>query len=236
MTHKNEEETVVDAQMHHPFRCLVAGPSQSGKSTFVRNLLLRQNDIIDVCFDYVTIVLGTDAHKNEILSSLKDELRPGVVEIIELKKLYKTAELMKQNFCSEFEHFVKDKANKKKKGAGPSQSGKSTFVRNLLLRQNDIIDVCFDYVTIVLGTDAHKNEILSSLKDELRPGVVEIIELKKLYKTAELMKQNFCSEFEHFVKDKANKKKKGCVIFDDLMSELSECGLLLDLFSKYSSQ
>ena len=29
--------------------------------------------------------------------------------------------------------------------------------------------------------------------------------------------------------------KKGCVIFDDLMSELSECFLLLDLFSKYSS-
>ena len=81
MTHKNEEETVVDTQMHHPFRCLVAGPSQSGKSTFVRNLLLRQNDIIDVCFDYVTIVLGTDASKNEILSSLEDELRPGVVEI-----------------------------------------------------------------------------------------------------------------------------------------------------------
>ena len=26
------------------------------------------------------------------------------------------------------------------------------------------------------------------------------------------MKQNFCSEFEQFVKDKANKKKKGCVI------------------------
>ena len=48
MTHKNEEETVVDAQMHHPFRCLVAGPSQSGKSTFVCNLLLHQNDIIDV--------------------------------------------------------------------------------------------------------------------------------------------------------------------------------------------
>ena len=30
-------------------------------------------------------------------------------------------------------------------------------------------------------------------------------------------------------------EKKECVIFDDLMSELSECGLLLDLFSKYSS-
>ena len=49
------------------------------------------------------------------------------------------------------------------------------------------------------------------------------------------MKKNFSSEFEHFVKNKANRKKKGCVIFDDFMSELSECGLLLDLFSKYSS-
>ena len=79
MTHKNEE-TVVDTQM--------------------------QNDIIDICFDYVVI----------ILSSLKDELRPGVMEIIELKKLYETAELMKKNFSSEFEHFVKNKANRKKKG------------------------------------------------------------------------------------------------------------------------
>ena len=119
--------------------------------------------------------------------------------------------------------------------AGPSQSGKSTFVRNLLLQQNDIIDICFDYVMIILGTETNKNEILSSLKDELRPGVMEIIELKKLYETTELMKKNLSREFEHFVKNKANRKKKGCVIFDDLMSELSECGLLLDLFSKYSS-
>ena len=115
MTHKTEE-TVVDAQMHHPFRCLVAGPSQSGKSTFVCNLLLQQNDIIDIRFDYVMIVLGTEANKNEILSSLKNELRPGVMEIIELKKLYETAKLMKKNLSSEFEHFVKNKANRKKRG------------------------------------------------------------------------------------------------------------------------
>ena len=119
--------------------------------------------------------------------------------------------------------------------AGPSQSGKSTFVCNLLLQQNDIIDICFDYVMIILETEANKSEILSSLKDKLRPGVMEIIELKRLYQTTELMKKNFSSEFEHFVKNKANRKKKGCVIFDNLMSELSECGLLLDLFSKYSS-
>ena len=105
----------MDAQMHHPLRCLVAGPSQSGKSTFVRNLLLQQNDIIDIRFHYVTIILGTEANKNEILSSLKDELRPGVMEIIELKRLYETTELMKENFSSEFEHFVKNKANRKKR-------------------------------------------------------------------------------------------------------------------------
>ena len=79
---------------------------------------------------------------------------------------------------------------------------------NLLLRQNDI-DICFDYVTIILGTEANKNEILSSLEDELRPGVLEIIELKKLYETTELMKKNFSSEFENFVKSKANRKQKG---------------------------
>ena len=88
---------------------------------------------------------------------------------------------------------------------------------------------------IILGTEGNKNEILSSLKDELSPGVVEIIELKKLYETTELMKKNFSSEFENFVKSKANRKEKGCVIFDDLMSELSECGLLHDLFSNYLS-
>ena len=119
--------------------------------------------------------------------------------------------------------------------AGPSQSGKSTFACHLLLQQNDIINICFDYVMIVLVTEANKNEILSSLKDEFRPGVMEIIELKKLYEITELMKKNFSSEFENFVKNKANRKKKGCVIFDDLMSEPSECGLLLDLFSRYSS-
>ena len=34
-----------------------------------------------ICFDYVTIILGMEANKNEILSSLKDELKPGVVKL-----------------------------------------------------------------------------------------------------------------------------------------------------------
>ena len=59
----------------------------------------------------------------------------------------------------------------------------------------------------MLGTEAHKNEILSSLKDKLEPGVVEILEFKKLYETTELMEKNFSDEFENFVKDKASKEK-----------------------------
>ena len=70
---------------------------------------------------------------------------------------------------------------------------------------------------IILGTEANKNEILSRLKDELRPGVMEIIELKKLYKTTELMKKNFSSEFENFVKNKANRKKR------DVLSLMTSC-------------
>ena len=106
MTHKNE--TVVDAQMHHPFMCLIAGSSQSGKTTFVCNLLLQQNDIIVICFDYVTIVLGTEANKNEILSSLKEELKPDVMEIIELKKL------MKKNFLVNLRILSRTKQTEKK--------------------------------------------------------------------------------------------------------------------------
>ena len=74
---------------------------------------------------------------------------------------------------------------------------------------------------IVLGTKANKDEILSSLKDELKPGVVEIIELKKLYQTTELMKRNFSSEFGNFVKNKANRKKQRDVLF--LMTSCQSC-------------
>ena len=117
--------------------------------------------------------------------------------------------------------------------AGPFQSGKSTFVCNLLLWQNDIIDCHFDYV-MVLGTESNKNEILSSLKDELRPGVMKIIELKSCIRPQNSWKRTFLVNLSILSRTKQT-EKKGCVIFDHLMSQLSECGLLLDLFSKYSS-
>ena len=97
------ETDVYDGQIHHPFRCLVAGPSQSGKSTFVHNLLMHQDDIIDVTFDYVIIVLGTDADKNEILGSLPQQISNGIVQVIELKKKYRTNDEMKRDFSWDLE-------------------------------------------------------------------------------------------------------------------------------------
>ena len=53
-----------DARWQHPFTCIVAGPSGSGKSTFVRRLMLVQEKIIDVRFDYVYVFIGTDVAQN----------------------------------------------------------------------------------------------------------------------------------------------------------------------------
>ena len=47
-------------QWKHPFTCVVAGPSGSGKLTFVRHLMLSQEKIIDAQFDYIYIFIGTD--------------------------------------------------------------------------------------------------------------------------------------------------------------------------------
>ena len=118
--------------------------------------------------------------------------------------------------------------------AGPSGSGKSTFVRNLLLRQGTITDVEFDYVFIVIGTEARVNKVLSELQTRY-PLKVSLIELLKAYPSRADMMAKFPADLKMALKKKSEQGQKGCVIFDDLMSELSECGLLVDLFTKFSS-
>ena len=50
----------VDAQWKHPFTCICAGPSGSGKLTLVKKLILSQGKIIYSFFDYIIIVIGTE--------------------------------------------------------------------------------------------------------------------------------------------------------------------------------
>ena len=61
---------VYGGRLKHRFTCVVEGPSGSGKLTFVRNLLLKQDCLIDTVFDYVILFLGTDTSENNTISTL----------------------------------------------------------------------------------------------------------------------------------------------------------------------
>ena len=86
---------VYDGRLKHPFTCVVAGPSRSGKSTFVRNLLLKQDCLIDTAFDYVIIFLGTDMSENNTISTL-DRVLPQRVYLVEVKNVYWTREELQE--------------------------------------------------------------------------------------------------------------------------------------------
>ena len=120
--------------------------------------------------------------------------------------------------------------------AGLSGSGKSTFVRRLMLSQEKIIDVRFDYIYIFIGTDIAQNRILSRLKSDISPATdVQVIEIFKMFPTRKEMIEEFPTRLKDMLLNLHENGKKGCIIFDDLMKELGEMGILLDLFTKISS-
>ena len=120
--------------------------------------------------------------------------------------------------------------------AGPSGSGKLTFVRRLMLSQEKIIDVRFDYIYIFIGTDIAQNRILSRLKSDISPVTdVRVIEIFKMFPTRKAMIEEFPGCLKDMLFNLHENGKKGCVIFDDLMKELGEMGILLDLFTTISS-
>lgn len=118
--------------------------------------------------------------------------------------------------------------------AGPSRSGKSTFVRNLLLHQNCVIDVEFDYIIIVMGTEASANPILASLQSDL-PISVTVMDINAMYSSRAEMVRSLSDDMKTILDKESQAGRKGCIVFDDLMNELSESDLLLDLFTKISS-
>lgn len=117
--------------------------------------------------------------------------------------------------------------------AGPSGSGKTTFVKELLLNKNSLIDIGdFSHITIYIGTRLDDNVIFQQLKQSL-PETVSVVECKELYDgDVKEFESNFAQDF---VQAARRQGPGGCVVFDDLMQELSRANLLTDLFSKHSS-
>ena len=118
--------------------------------------------------------------------------------------------------------------------SGPSWSGKSTFVCNVLLKQKDLIDTEFDYMYIFLGTSVSENRTLSTIGGELCQRV-NVMDVRDKYPSKEELKENFPSDLNSILRKHSAEQKKGCLIFDDLMEELSQCGILSKLFTKYST-
>jgi len=130
---------------------------------------------------------------------------------------------------------------------GPSGSGKSTFVGRLIRNQEHLLDKTFDYLYIFLGTPPEENSVYLELeraaKEDRLPHAVKIFDVRDIYlggtekhdADAKLKDTNFPSDVLSLVKKHSLAGHNGCLIFDDLMGELSDCDLLVPLFTKISS-
>lgn len=110
---------------------------------------------------------------------------------------------------------------------GPTGCGKSTFAHDLVEQRKDLVDEPFDYVVCFLGTTRKENPVLSSIDG------ANIVEVRERYSDKGSLNERFPHDIQEILK--ANEGKNGCFIFDDLMKELGECGLLVPLFTKFSS-
>jgi len=140
---------------------------------------------------------------------------------------------------------------------GPSGSGKSTFVARLIKQQNSLLSDSFHYMYIFLGTGRDQNQVFVELQD-LAEGTGQHVQLESESLSAEdkiphrivifdvrsiyfkdgitsLKDTTFASDVETIIKKHHAEGLTGCLVFDDLMSELTDCNLLVPLFTKFSS-
>lgn len=115
--------------------------------------------------------------------------------------------------------------------AGPSGSGKTTFVKNLLL--STLVEPAFKHITIYIGTKKSENKIFMEMEQNFNSSLFELIEINELYGGEKIeFEKNFATDF---VRGMGDKGPGGCVIFDDLMTEISQAKLLSNLFSRHSA-
>lgn len=94
---------------------------------------------------------------------------------------------------------------------GPSNSGKTTFVNNLLLNQDRLIDHPFDYIYWFYGQVPPKNELFLKLTNlQAVKGIPD--------------------SFDNFI----HEGQKGAIVLDDLMEQCTNNSLITDFFTKKS--
>ena len=129
--------------------------------------------------------------------------------------------------------------------AGPSGSGKSTFVRDLVRNQQKIFSKKFSYLYIFTGSPKENDDILRSLEtDPTISHVVKVFDINKMYFSSHasssdkkpicLENTDFASHLMSLLNEHKKEGQEGCIVFDDLMEELADCGILTHLFSKVS--
>lgn len=116
--------------------------------------------------------------------------------------------------------------------AGPSGCGKTTFVKELITHRKSLISGELKYVLIYIGTLLNENPIFEELQKE-HPGLVRVISVNQLYENdPKLFEAKFARDFNETIRTLG---QGGCVIFDDMMSQLARAAILSDLYSKISS-
>lgn len=113
--------------------------------------------------------------------------------------------------------------------SGPTGAGKSTLVSQILTSEADIIDKDFDWVYVFIGTPISQNSMAIDLNRKFG---------KRCRVYADVFNNMEPAEFKPFLLEQlaeVEEGSNGLLIFDDLMSEVSESGILVPLFTKMSS-
>lgn len=76
-------EEIFNAQIKTPFSMIIAGPSNSGKTTYVHQLLLNSDRLIDHTFDYVLWFYGQKIPNNLEIKNINIQYIDGIPENID---------------------------------------------------------------------------------------------------------------------------------------------------------
>lgn len=117
---------------------------------------------------------------------------------------------------------------------GPTRSGKTTFVNDLVVNNPKSVTCDFDYINLFLGTPREVNTLAKNLVNKYGSETVRVVEdlmRKQFNNDCDALKKQFPIMFQDMIVE----GKKGLVIFDDLMGEMSNCDVLAPLFTKWSS-